>query len=96
MSAWSWTDVECLVSESATSKFDLTFVVTDTGNDYWVDIEYCSDLFDEVRIERMFGHLATILDSLTAAPEAAIGEAQMLTPAERVQILMEWSVAANA
>ena len=46
-------DVECLVSEAATAKFDLTFTLTDVVDVFWVDVEYCSDLFDADRIERM-------------------------------------------
>jgi acyl-CoA synthetase (AMP-forming)/AMP-acid ligase II len=88
-------DVECLVSEAATAKFDLTFVVTDAGDVFWVDVEYCTDLFEEARIERMVGHLATILAGVTANPEQAISEAPMLTLAERQQLLMEWGAASS-
>ncbi len=83
-------EVESLVSESATSKFDLTFVVTDAGDVFWVDVEYCTDLYEESRIERMFGHLVTILEGVLADPEQAICEAPMLTFAERQQLLMDW------
>jgi acyl-CoA synthetase (AMP-forming)/AMP-acid ligase II/acyl carrier protein len=86
-------DVECLVSEAATAKFDLTFVLTDAGDVFWVDVEYCTDLFEEARIERMIGHLKTILAGVTANPEQAVCEAPMLTLAEREQLLMESGVA---
>ena len=84
-------EVECLVSEAATAKFDLTFALTDVGDVFWVDVEYCTDLFEEARIERMVGHLITILEGVTTNPEQAIGVAPMLTPAERQQLLMEWN-----
>jgi non-ribosomal peptide synthetase component F len=84
-------EVECLVSEAATAKFDLTFMLTDAGDVFWVDVEYCSDLFDADRIERMFGHLVTILAGVTSDPQISIGEAPMLTAAELQQLLPDWS-----
>ena len=86
-------DVECLVSEAATAKFDLTFVLTDAGEVFWIDAEYCTDLFEATRIERMIGHLMTILDGVTANSEQPICEAPMLTSAERQQLLVEWGAA---
>ena len=88
-------EVECLVSEAGTAKFDLTFVLTDAGDVFWIDAEYCTDLFEEARVERMVGHLMTILDGVTANPEQAICEAPMLTSNERRQLLMEWGVASS-
>lgn len=84
--------VEPLLADSRTSKFDLTFFITDNGDDeFWIDIEYSVDLFDPDRIGRMIDHLAQLLESAAAAPEAAIGTLQMLTEVERQQILIEWN-----
>ena len=88
-------DVECLVSDAATAKFDLTFILTDAGDVFWIDTEYCIDLFEEARVERMVGHLTTILEAVTTDPEQTISEAPMLTSAERQQLLMEWGVASS-
>ena len=54
-------EVESLLAESRTSKFDLTLMLTDGGDEIWLETEYSTDLFDEARIERMVGHLRTLL-----------------------------------
>jgi amino acid adenylation domain-containing protein len=83
--------VESLLSESGTSKFDLTLFVTDCGDQVWVDVEYNTDLFDEDRIERMLGHYATLLESVARDPEQNLAELPILTTPEREQLLVEWN-----
>jgi amino acid adenylation domain-containing protein len=83
--------VEPLLAESRTSKFDLTFFVSDRGDDFFVDVEYSTDLFDAGRIDRMVGHLGQLIESAAAAPETPVGALQMLTEGERRQVLVEWN-----
>ena len=64
-------EVESLLAESRTSKFDLTLMFTDGGDTIDLEIEYSTDLFDEARIERMAGHFSTLLGAAAANPEAA-------------------------
>ncbi|ROQ63162.1 amino acid adenylation domain-containing protein [Streptomyces sp. 840.1] len=52
---------------------------------------YDRSRFDAETIERMAGHLRTLLESVVAAPEARIGELNMLTARERQQILVDWN-----
>ena len=55
--------MESLLAESRTSKFDLTLLLTDDGDEIWLEMEYSTDLFDDARIERMFGHYQTLAGS---------------------------------
>ena len=82
---------EGLLAQSLISKFDLTLVVTDATEGILLEIEYSTDLFDDARIERMVGHLRTLLEGAAANPEQKIEEMQMLTSAERHQLLVEWN-----
>jgi non-ribosomal peptide synthetase component F len=84
-------EVESLLAESRTSKFDLTLMLTDGGEEIWLEVEYNTDLFDEARIERMFGHLCALLDGAVANPEQRVAELPLLTSAERHQLLEEWN-----
>ena len=86
-------EVELLLAESRTSKFDLTLMLTDGGDEIWLEIEYNTDLFDEARIERMFGHFCALLDGAVANPEQRLAELPLLTSAERHQLLVEWNAA---
>ncbi len=51
-----WTDID-----TGTAKFDLTFVVQETGPGLALRAEYNSDLFDEGTVRRLFGHYENLL-----------------------------------
>ena len=84
-------EVESLLAESRTSKFDLTLMLTDGGDNIWLEVEYSTDLFDEARIARLVGHYQTLLEAVAADPGLQIAELPLLTEAERQQLLAEWN-----
>jgi amino acid adenylation domain-containing protein len=53
--------------------------------------EYSTDLFDAATLDRLDGHLQTLLAAAVAVPEAPIGELPLLTAPEGHQLLVEWS-----
>jgi amino acid adenylation domain-containing protein len=71
--------------------FDLHFEATDSGKDLIVDCRYNSDLYDGDRIERMLGHLRTLITAAVANPGLKLTELPLLTEVERGQILTEWN-----
>ena len=87
--------VEPVLSESQTSKFDLTLTLTDEIKEILLEIEYSTDLFDEERIQRMVGHYQTLLEAAVANPERVIGHVDLLGFAERRRILEEWNTPAH-
>ncbi|MCA1681964.1 MAG: condensation domain-containing protein, partial [Actinobacteria bacterium] len=54
-------------------------------------IEYNTDLFDAVTVERMAGHLQVLLASIVAGPDRPLGGLSMLTEAEIRQVLYGWN-----
>jgi acyl-CoA synthetase (AMP-forming)/AMP-acid ligase II len=82
-----------VLAQSKIAKFDLTLVLTDGGDGIYLEIEYSTDLFDDVRIERMVGHLRTLLEGAVADPEERVTALPLLTPAERQQLLYDWNAA---
>lgn len=82
-------EVESLMAESGTSKFDLTLMLTDGGDSIDLEMEYSTDLFDDARIERMVGHLNTLLEAIATNPEQRLSDLPLLTSTERHQLLME-------
>jgi amino acid adenylation domain-containing protein/FkbH-like protein len=72
---------------SDTSKFDFSFLVTETSDGIQIMIEYSTDLYLEKTIERMAGHYATLLDSITKQASKQIGRLSFLTSSEEDQIL---------
>jgi acyl-CoA synthetase (AMP-forming)/AMP-acid ligase II len=78
---------EPLQAQPHTAKLDLTLVVTDDGDKLHLEIEYSSDLFDEDRIERLAGHLLTLLEGAAANPEQKLAVLPLLTRGERQELL---------
>ncbi|GAA3170810.1 MULTISPECIES: amino acid adenylation domain-containing protein [Streptomyces] len=70
----------------AAARFDLTLEVFEGPDGLSGSLEYNSDLFDEATVRRMAGHLTELTTALAAAPEAPIGDAAMLTPAEEAAL----------
>jgi amino acid adenylation domain-containing protein len=83
--------VESMLSESRTSKFDLTLILTDDGDDIWLEAEYSTDLFDHDRIARMFSHYQTLLESVAINPGRRLADLPLLTDTERQQLLVDWN-----
>jgi hypothetical protein len=69
------------------AKFDLTLTLSaaDTGLQGW--LEYNSDLFAATTIARFGKHFECLLASIVAEPGRAVGELEVLQPAERQQLL---------
>ena len=82
--------VRPLLAQCKISKFDLTFLVTETSENIELEVEYNTDLFDADRIERMFDHLCVLLEGAARDPEQGIAEMPMLTNAERQALLTQW------
>ena len=84
-------DVESLLAESRTAKFDLTVMLTDGDESIDLEIEYSTDLFDEARIERVVGQFNTVLEAAAANPDTRLSELPILTGGERKQLLVDWN-----
>jgi amino acid adenylation domain-containing protein len=71
-----------------TSRLDMSWNLAehDTGG-VSLGIEYNTDLFDEASMASYAAHYMELLGSLTAAPDAAIGDGEMLSAAERAELL---------
>jgi acyl-CoA synthetase (AMP-forming)/AMP-acid ligase II len=89
-------EVESVLADTRTSKFDLTAILTDGGDEIWLEIEYSTDLFDEARIDRLVGHLLTLLASGAADPDQTVSTMAMLTHEERSQLLTDWNAFEDA
>jgi amino acid adenylation domain-containing protein len=78
-------------ADSGTAKFDLTLYMAEEDGALTGLMEYNTDLFDRTTIERMVGHLQTLLEGVAANPQTPVANLPLLTAAERQQILVEWN-----
>ncbi|MBZ4423326.1 non-ribosomal peptide synthetase, partial [Myxococcus sp. RHSTA-1-4] len=77
--------------EGRTAQFDLSLTLSRESSGFGGSLEYSVDLFDEATVERMAGHLGTLLEALCAQPDRALSEVSLLTAEERQRVLVEWS-----
>ncbi len=74
-----------------TNKFDLRLAMVRTEAGYRASIEYAADIFEQATIQRLVGHLRQVLASMAASPENRLSNIDILTTAERHQLVVEWN-----
>ncbi|MGF1480502.1 MAG: amino acid adenylation domain-containing protein [Cyanophyceae cyanobacterium] len=74
-----------------TAKFDLTLEITVTDAGIAAQIESSCDLFEGTTIERLLGHLQTLLEGIVARPDERLQTLPLLRDGERQQLLVEWN-----
>jgi amino acid adenylation domain-containing protein len=77
-------------------QVDLGLEALDNRGELVGVLKYATDLFDAVTVDRLLGHLRTLLAGALGAPERRLAELPLLSPAERFALLSEWSAAATA
>ena len=76
---------------TGTSKFDLTFYVSEGEDGLRLLIEYSADLFEPATIRRMGEYYQQLLDRLSQNPDERIANSSMLSESERIQMIVEWN-----
>ncbi len=78
-------------SDIGAAKFDLTLAVLEGKQRLSGTLGYNTDLFDAATISRLAAHFQTLLESIVADPQQRISELEMLSAAERQQLLVEFN-----
>ncbi len=76
--------------ENRISKFDMTVEAVELGNSIYINIQYCTKLFNRTTIERMYKHLENIIQAVTENIDTKLSEVDILTKEER-QILIDFN-----
>ena len=74
-----------------TAKYDLLMGVMEMRERLSVSLEYSTDLFEAARIERLFSHFRSLLESVVQNPDQHLIDIPLLQQSERAQILVEWN-----
>ena len=90
--------LSALALDRPPAQFDLNLMLADGagggeagGEGLRATAVFNRDLFDRGTVERLLGHLATLLAAGTAEPERPLWELPLLTAAERRQLVAGWS-----
>lgn len=78
--------IESLTLNRRVAQFDIMLTMAETTTGLGASFEYNTDLFDRSTIERMAGHLATLVRNSVACPAQEVQHLGLLTPAEQEQI----------
>lgn len=83
---------EPVTLSATTSKFDLSLSLSE-GSDGRLhgEITFSTQLFERATADRMAAHCLRVLEQVAADPGRRIGQLDLLTEAERHQILSEWN-----
>jgi surfactin family lipopeptide synthetase A/fengycin family lipopeptide synthetase D len=73
------------------AKFDLLLEVTPHNRSFDLSAEYSIDLFDTGTVERLLGHLETLLAGAVSNPEEPLARLPLLTPEQRRLVLFDWN-----
>lgn len=71
------------------TKFDLSLFTNERADGLRIAMEYRTDLFDAVTIERMVDRFATLLESIVADPTGRISDLRLLTAADEARLVAE-------
>ncbi|HEU4962559.1 MAG TPA: amino acid adenylation domain-containing protein [Bacilli bacterium] len=78
-------------SDHGVTKFDLTVTAQEVADRIEFDLEYRTKLFKQETIERMAGHLVNILQQVADDADVKLTELDLLSDAERQQILHDFN-----
>jgi amino acid adenylation domain-containing protein len=76
---------------SESTLLDLVLSVQENAEGLKATFTYNTDLFDASTIERMAGHYQRLLEGIVSNPDKRLSELQLLTEAERHQMVVEWN-----
>ncbi|MEO5816463.1 MAG: amino acid adenylation domain-containing protein, partial [Gemmatimonadaceae bacterium] len=79
-------EVQPFGSDDGVTKFDLTLFMTERDGALTLTLRARSDLYSDVSVRRMLGHIRTVLEAAVANPSTRVSEISLLTAAERADI----------
>ncbi|WP_147206404.1 non-ribosomal peptide synthetase, partial [Segetibacter aerophilus] len=78
-------------TKTNTSKFDITFFVTERSNSLLLSVEYALDLYSKQTIERLLSHFTQLLQSIVQLPQQKVSSLKILNKQEQNNILVEFN-----
>ncbi|AZK48668.1 non-ribosomal peptide synthetase [Paenibacillus lentus] len=83
-------DIEPLELNWRNSKFDMSWMVFDSER-LMIGVEYNTSIFSEETIRRMLGHFERIVEQILTKEDVLIEDIELITAAEKLQILEQFN-----
>ncbi|MCR3750863.1 non-ribosomal peptide synthetase [Lentzea californiensis] len=84
-------ETELVEVDRHTAKFDLTLTLHETGDGLTCHLEYATDLFEDRTATAILDRYVRFLTAVAENPGLRLSEVDLLTPAERHTIAVEWN-----
>jgi hypothetical protein len=78
-------------AQTGLAKFDLTLTVSEGAGGLIGQLDYSTELFEARTMERMARQLEMLLKGAVADPDRSVNEIEILSPAEREELLVGWN-----
>ncbi|MGK3118797.1 amino acid adenylation domain-containing protein [Pseudomonas corrugata] len=79
------------MDHSVHTHYGLTVVIL-PGEQLGIRVSYDRERFEAATVERLLGHIASLVAGMLAAPDAPLGSFELLAAEERQQLLGNWAV----
>ena len=79
------------MDHSVHTHYGLTVVIL-PGEQLGIRVSYDRERFEASTVQRLLGHIASLVRGMLAAPDALLGSFELLAVDERQQLLGEWAV----
>ncbi|MEK6222140.1 MAG: amino acid adenylation domain-containing protein, partial [Chloroflexota bacterium] len=83
--------IESMELNRLPAQFDITWMVSELGEELGVVAHYNKDLFDADTIKQMLAHFKTLLSGIIQNPDTPVGSLPLLAEDQRQKILVDWN-----
>lgn len=84
-------DVRFLTNPRHFENFELFVNAAESQGETVLEVQYNTDLFDAETVSRWMMSMQMLLESAAVAPDMSVATLNMLAPAERNRLLLEWN-----
>ncbi|HEX8087809.1 MAG TPA: amino acid adenylation domain-containing protein, partial [Blastocatellia bacterium] len=84
-------NLESMALERRVAQFDLTLSIAEARGEVAASLEYNTDLFDAITVERMAGHFQTLVEALARDPFKPVSDLPLMSLTQQRQLLLEWN-----
>ncbi|HLL64408.1 MAG TPA: condensation domain-containing protein, partial [Micromonosporaceae bacterium] len=86
---------ERVLVDPGTSRFDMSWNLSEVDDGLDLNVEYNTDLFDAETIDALMAHYGVLVNALATAPETPLSAVPLLDEDERTALLTRWNGAAR-
>jgi len=83
--------IKPLGADAQTAKFDLTLMIIDSGEGFYAELEYNTDLFRKETAQRLLKHYRQLLANLLENAAVPLGQIVLTDDEEKKQVTRAWN-----